>query len=54
MNAVRNYRESVGLRSRPSTIVKHLQECGVLDTTVSPVRYALGAATGASQDKTAG
>ena len=43
LNAVRNYRESVGLRSRPSTIVKHLQDCGVLDLSVSPIRYNLGA-----------
>ena len=43
LNAVRNYRESVGLRSRPSTIVKHLQDCGVLDLSASPIRYDLGA-----------
>ncbi len=42
LNAVRNYRESVGLRSRPSTIVKHLEECGVLDLSASPVGYNLG------------
>ena len=41
LNAVRNYRESVGLRSRPSTIVKHLSECGVIDTSKSPVHYVL-------------
>jgi len=41
LNAVRNYRESVGLRSRPSTIVKHLEECGVLDLSASPVGYNL-------------
>ena len=42
LNAVRNYRESVGLRSRPSTIIKHLEDCGVLDLSASPVGYNLG------------
>jgi hypothetical protein len=41
LNAVRNYRESVGLKSRPSTIVKHLEECGVIDATTTPVTYLI-------------
>ncbi len=41
LNAVRNYRESVGLRSRPSTIVKHLIECGYIEVGPRGVRYAL-------------
>lgn len=41
LNAVRNYRESVGLRSRPSTIIKHLEERGIVDLSRSPIGYAL-------------
>ena len=41
LNAVRNYRESVGLRSRPSTIVKHLIECGYIEVGPRGVKYAL-------------
>ena len=45
LNAVRNYREAMGLRSRPTTIIKHLQARGLLDADVSPIAYNLDAGT---------
>ena len=45
LNAVRNYREAMGLRSRPTTIIKHLQSRGLLNSEVSPVVYNLDAGT---------
>ena len=41
-NAVRNYREAMGLRSRPKTIIKHLADRGLVDLTSSPVGYRGG------------
>ena len=41
INAVRNYREAMGLRSRPTTIIKHLHERGLVNPDADPVEYKL-------------
>ena len=42
LNAVRNYREAMGLRARPTTIIKHLEQAGLVAADAKPVTYALG------------
>jgi len=42
LNAVRNYREAMGLRARPTTIIKHLEQAGLITADVKPVTYTLG------------
>ncbi|MCO4763686.1 MAG: hypothetical protein KC502_19395 [Myxococcales bacterium] len=44
LNAIRNYREAMGLRARPTTILKHLTDGGVVASDGNAVTYALPAA----------